>query len=232
DLILVDLNDTNINPIKTVTDLGDDIRTKSIPILAFIDKIPNEMVCKNLNNEIIETTLLSNKHPLDVLKIIRDRIQKVDNSIFTNSSEKIEDVNTIVPPNLNHELESLDKIKILVVDDDEDTRFTIGEMIESMGFMPLFASNGYDCLVQLEKLMPDLVLLDIMMPKMDGFQTIRKIRQNPKFNNLNVFALTAYAMLSDKEIVEKNGFNGLITKPVNTDQLNRKFNQIFSVIKE
>ncbi len=66
-----------------------------------------------------------------------------------------------------------------------------------------------------------------MMPKMDGFQTIKKIRENKGYAKLNVFALTAYAMLSDKEIIEKNGFDGLFTKPLNTSQIERKLSQIF-----
>ena len=68
------------------------------------------------------------------------------------------------------------------------------------------------------------------MPKMDGFQTIKKIREDENFCNLNVYALTAYAMLSDKEIIEKNGFTGLFTKPINTIQIERKLNQIFNAI--
>ena len=88
--------------------------------------------------------------------------------------------------------------------------------------------DGFDCLEKINKNIPDLILLDIMMPRMDGFQTIKKIRENKSLNSLKVYALTAYAMLSDKGIIERNGFDGLITKPINTVQLERKLNQIFS----
>ena len=119
--------------------------------------------------------------------------------------------------------------RILIVDDDADASFTIGEIVESLGYETSFASNGYECLDRLNIEVPDIVLLDIMMPKMDGFQTIKRIRENENYKDLNVYALTAYAMLSDKDIIEKNGFNGLFTKPVNTIQIERRLNQIFSV---
>jgi CheY-like chemotaxis protein len=76
---------------------------------------------------------------------------------------------------------------------------------------------------------PDLVLLDIMMPKMDGFQTIKEIRINPNTKELKVYALTAYAMLSDRDIIEKNGFDGLFTKPINTIQLEKKIKGILNL---
>ena len=56
---------------------------------------------------------------------------------------------------------------------------------------------------------------------------IKEIRKHNKYENLKIYALTAYAMLSDKEIMEKNGFDGLITKRINTDQLERKLNDVF-----
>ena len=118
---------------------------------------------------------------------------------------------------------------ILIVDDDNDARFTIGEIIKSLGYNPIFLFYVYECLEILEKEMPDLVLLDIMMPKMDGFQTIKKIRSNIGTKELKVYALTAYAMLSDRDIIEKNGFNGLFTKPINTNQLEKKLRSILKL---
>jgi len=68
------------------------------------------------------------------------------------------------------------------------------------------------------------------MPQMDGFEAIKRIRNDSRFKNLNVYALTAYAMLSDKEIIEKNGFNGLFTKPINTHLIEKKLKSIFSEV--
>lgn len=227
ELIFIDMYDPSIEPIRILTELNNDIYSKNIPVISFT-KVANEDDRERLNNDFIETTLQNQYHPLDVLKIIKDRIELIDSSIFNDEKQISNIEKPSIPENTNKAVDG--KIKILVVDDDDDARFTIGEIVESLGYNPSFATNGFECLDMLEEEMPDLVLLDIMMPKMDGFQTIKKIRGNENYSQLNVHALTAYAMLKDKEIIEKNGFNGLFTKPINTIQLERKLNQIFKTI--
>ena len=178
----------------------------------------------------LETTLLNQLNPLDVLKVIKDRIELIDSSAFYDDQVQLE-----TTENLNESREGIDPkltedIKILIVDDNSDARFTIGEIVKSLGSKPEFAVDGFECLEKLQNNIPDLVLLDIMMPKMDGFKTISEIRKKNEFKNLKVYALTAYAMLSDKEIIEKNGFDGLLTKPINGLQLERKLNKLFNTI--
>lgn len=227
DIIFVDLADPNIKSIKVLTEINDDLFTKSIPVIAFVKSVDLKDQ-KELDNALIETTLIYQYHPLDVLKIIKDRIDLYDSSVIDNGNQlnliESETTNILV----KDKKAVKDRIKILIVDDDDDARFTIGEIVQSLGYDTSFAANGYQCLERLNTEIPDIVLLDIMMPKMDGFQTIKKIRENEKFKEINVYALTAYAMLSDKDIIEKNGFNGLFTKPVNTIQIERKLNQIFN----
>ncbi|MBT8386451.1 MAG: response regulator, partial [Ignavibacteria bacterium] len=75
---------------------------------------------------------------------------------------------------------------------------------------------------------PDLVLLDIMMPKMDGFQTIKLIRENEKWQDLLVYAVTAKAMSADREIILKQGFNDFVPKPVNAQSLSFKIKRFIS----
>jgi len=229
DLILIDLFDTDINSFNLLAEISNDLTTKNIPIISFI-RSTNYAEQNKLSNSVFETTLLNQFHPLDVLKVIKDRIELIDNTIFETDNETISyDYNGYNNIKRSEQL-VYTKIKVLIVDDNSDARFTIGEIIESLDYEPIFATNGYECLEKLNTENPNLVLLDIMMPKMDGFQTIKKIRENDKYKELKVYALTAYAMLSDKEIVEKNGFNGLFTKPINTVQLQRKLSDIFKTI--
>jgi two-component system chemotaxis sensor kinase CheA len=115
--------------------------------------------------------------------------------------------------------------KILIVDDDKDTLYTVGEVLHGLGFELYYATNGIECLKQLENLKPDLILLDIMMPEMDGFETINKIRSNSLWKNFLVYALTAHAMLDDKYIIEGSGFDDLITKPLDSTSLQIKVKQ-------
>jgi len=231
DLIFLDLYDPKVNPIKILTDINEDLYTKNIPAISFIKSFPTSEERQKIESTLFETTLIKQYHPLDVLKIIKDRIELFNNNVF-----EIEPQQKDIPTQNENMLENRvgvknEKAKILIVDDDSDARFTIGEITRTLGYEPYFATNGYDCLEKLNKELPDLVLLDIMMPKMDGFQTIKKIREDERFGHLEVYALTAYAMLSNKEIIEKNGFSGLITKPINTIQLERKLNQIFTEVK-
>ena len=82
------------------------------------------------------------------------------------------------------------------------------------------ATNGRQAIEMIERT-PDLsvVLMDIMMPEMDGYETMREIRNNPKFRTLPILALTAKAMKGDREKCLQAGASDYIAKPVNTDQL-------------
>ena len=120
------------------------------------------------------------------------------------------------------------KPTILIVDDDDDALFTVGEYIKTLDCDTIFAHNGMECLLMLNHVVPDLILLDIMMPQMDGFETIKRIRGDNRFAKLPVIALTAYAMLDNKNVIEKNGFNDLVTKPINSQTLSVKITKYLS----
>ena len=78
---------------------------------------------------------------------------------------------------------------------------------------------------------PDICVLDIMMPEMDGFQTLKNIRCNTDLAGIPIYAVTAKAMVGDKEIILKHGFNDYIPKPVNSTIITSKITQLFSKIK-
>jgi CheY-like chemotaxis protein len=109
---------------------------------------------------------------------------------------------------------------VLVVDDDVRNIFALSSVLERRGMKVFTASTGSEAIDLLEKL-PDLsiVLMDIMMPEMDGYQTIQRIRQNPRFRKLPIIALTAKAMKGDREKCFEAGASDYLAKPVNTEQL-------------
>ncbi|MCZ6701761.1 MAG: response regulator, partial [Ignavibacteria bacterium] len=121
--------------------------------------------------------------------------------------------------------------KVLLVDDDQDTLFTIDEMVKAFNCETILATNGVECIQILEKTIPDLILLDIMMPEMDGFQTIEKIRSNSEWKNIPVVAVTAKAMMNDKDIIIKHGFDDYISKPVKSSVITSKIQQFLTQIK-
>ena len=110
--------------------------------------------------------------------------------------------------------------KILIVDDDLRNIFAITSFLESYHMEVLFAENGRDGIERLQA-NPDIniVLMDIMMPEMDGYETTRAIRQQQQFRSLPIIALTAKAMPGDREKCIEAGASDYITKPVDTEQL-------------
>ncbi|WP_414563070.1 MULTISPECIES: response regulator [unclassified Anabaena] len=110
--------------------------------------------------------------------------------------------------------------KILIIDDDLRNIFAITSFLESYHMEVLFAENGRDGIEMLQA-HPDIhaVLMDIMMPEMDGYETTIAIRQQPQFRSLPIIALTAKAMPGDREKCIDAGASDYITKPVDTEQL-------------
>jgi signal transduction histidine kinase/ActR/RegA family two-component response regulator len=116
--------------------------------------------------------------------------------------------------------ETLAGRKILVVDDDVRNVFALTSALESYGMEVLFAENGkkgIDALLRNPEV--DLVLMDIMMPEMDGYETCRAVRSMPQFQRLPIISLTAKAMTGDREKSIASGASDYITKPVEIDQL-------------
>jgi len=110
--------------------------------------------------------------------------------------------------------------KVLVVDDDVRNIFALSSVLERRGMTVLTAGTGREAIATLEST-PDLaiVLMDIMMPEMDGYETMQVIRQNASFRRLPIIALTAKAMKGDREKCLEAGASEYLAKPVNTEQL-------------
>jgi CheY-like chemotaxis protein/two-component sensor histidine kinase len=110
--------------------------------------------------------------------------------------------------------------KVLVVDDDIRNVFALTSTLEQRGMKVVFAENGREGIERLHQHPnTDLVLLDIMMPEMDGYETAQAIRAMPRFEHLPIISLTAKAMKGDREKAIAAGASDYITKPVDLDQL-------------
>jgi CheY-like chemotaxis protein len=121
---------------------------------------------------------------------------------------------------LNSSDEDLIGRTVLLVDDDARNIFALSSVLERRGMKVLTATTGNEAIALLEQT-PSLaiVLMDIMMPEMDGYQTMEKIRQNRAYRRLPIIALTAKAMKGDREKCLEAGASDYLAKPVNTEQL-------------
>jgi len=110
--------------------------------------------------------------------------------------------------------------KVLVVDDDIRNIFALTSLLELHGVQVASCETGREAIAKVDEDPEiDVVLMDIMMPEMDGYETMQQIRQNPKHRLLPILALTAKAMKGDRERCLQAGASDYIAKPVNTEEL-------------
>ena len=123
-------------------------------------------------------------------------------------------------------------IKALVAEDNPVNRELLRELLEARGYAVHEACNGQEALDLIEAVRPDILLLDLGMPVLDGFATVGKIRENPRLAELPVLAVTAYAMRGDRERILSSGFDGYLAKPIHPDALSAELNRLLSKLDE
>lgn len=104
--------------------------------------------------------------------------------------------------------------RILVIEDNPDNRMLVDYLLRARGYEPSLASNGRDGLRLAELEDPAIILLDVRMDGMDGYEVARSIRAHETLQNATIIAVTAYAMEADRERIAAAGFDGYIQKPI------------------
>ncbi|SHG78562.1 response regulator [Flavobacterium johnsoniae] len=186
---------------------------EKLPVIVFTGKslsLKEEVKIKKYADSIIVKTAHSYQRMLDevslFLHLVEDKKEGADKK---DGHKKLNLLNNILH----------DK-KVLIVDDDVRNIYSLTKALEVFKMTIITAFDGNDAIKVLsENPDTDVVLLDMMMPHMDGYETAEKIRANPKFLNLPVIAVTAKAMTGDREKCIKAGASDYITKPVDVDQL-------------
>lgn len=113
-----------------------------------------------------------------------------------------------------------------MVDDDAIVLETISGALKKLGLEPLLASNGLEGLKQLEQSSPEMVILDVNMPELDGLQTCRLIRANRKYRDLPILMLTSRGEIPDMLQARKMGADDYLTKPVDPDALMKRVQRL------
>jgi HAMP domain-containing protein/CheY-like chemotaxis protein/signal transduction histidine kinase len=212
DCMVLDLKLPDLSGFELLEKIKDDANFASIPVIVYTGKEltrAEETKLRKLADTIVVKDASSPERLLDETALFLHRVER---KLPQDKRRMLEQL---------HSAEEVFKDKkILIVDDDVRNVFALTSVLEAHGMDVVYAENGKEG-IELLRRMPevDLVLMDIMMPELDGYQTMRAIRQDDTFKQLPIISLTAKAMKGDREKSIASGASDYITKPVDTDQL-------------
>ena len=112
--------------------------------------------------------------------------------------------------------------KLLIVEDNQDSRELVIKILKNRDYHIIEAVDGEDGLEKAIAEQPDIILLDIALPKMGGYEVMKNLRLREEFKHTSIIALTAHAMKGEEEKALRAGFNGYISKPINVHELPRQ----------
>jgi CheY-like chemotaxis protein len=212
DCVVLDLRLPDMTGFEVLAQLRDTPRLKDLPVVVFTGRelTPEEdLQLHTLARSVVVKDVESPERLLDETALFLHRV------IADLPREKQQMLDR-----LHRSDDALAGRKVLVVDDDVRNIFAVSSVLERRGMTVLSAGTGREAIQMIEST-PDLaiVLMDIMMPEMDGYETMQVIRQNPALRRLPIIALTAKAMKGDRERCLEAGASEYLAKPVNTEQL-------------
>ncbi len=212
DCVVVDLGLPDMRGLDLIESIKKDPATSNVPVIVYTgrDVTPGERVqLEALAESVITKDARSLERLLGETTLFLHRVEKDLGPAVKEAVDQVRQAG-----------EGIAEKKVLIVDDDVRNIYALTSMLEHWGMVVLPAENGREALDVLERTPGiDVVLMDIMMPEMDGYQTTRAIRERPQFRDLPIIALTAKAMKDDRRKCLDAGASDYIAKPVQGDQL-------------
>jgi CheY-like chemotaxis protein len=212
DCVVLDLALPDISGFELLAEVQKDPRLRETPIVVFTGReltVDEEGELRRQAKSIVLKGVRSPERLLDETALFLHRL------VADLPPEKQQMIHS-----LHESDDALRGRKVLVVDDDIRNVFALNSLLERHDMQVINASNGYEAIDLLERTDDlSLVLMDVMMPEMDGYETMRRIRTKPQFKLLPIIALTAKAMKGDREKCLEAGASDYVAKPVNSDQL-------------
>ena len=205
DLLILDLGLLDYNDFEFIEKLKEDSDFSNIPIIVYTGKeigIEEEKKLRSKVENIIIKGDRSSQRLLDEIKLFVHNVKENKNVVTSEDNEIFKDKT------------------ILVVDDDMRNVFALSSILEMNGIHVEVANDGVEALEKIKEMKKiDLVLMDIMMPVMDGYEATREIRKINKFKDLSIIALTAKAMKGDRDDCLEAGANEYLSKPIDKNKL-------------
>ncbi len=212
DCIVLDLGLADMSGLELLEKMRADKAMSQVPVIIYTGKElskAEEAELRQLAQTIIIKDVKSPERLLDETTLFLHRVE----SSLPPEKQRLLDQLHRTDPTLNGK-------KALVVDDDIRNIFALTSILERHQMEVQYAENGHDALKMLsENPDIDVVLMDVMMPEMDGYEATRRIRDNASFEDLPIIAITAKAMKGDREKCINAGASDYVTKPVDSDQL-------------
>ncbi|MDB5956902.1 HAMP domain-containing protein [Ramlibacter sp.] len=212
DCVVLDLRLPDMSGFDLLEHMRSEQQLSGVPVVVFTGKDLSQAEQDRLNSMAKSIVLKDVQSPERLLDETALFLHRVVTQLPSEKQAMLE--------RLHNSSEVLHGRKVLVVDDDARNIFALTSVLENHDVQVISATNGRQA-IELIKSTPELemVLMDIMMPEMDGYETMREIRKEPAFRTLPILALTAKAMKGDREKCLEAGASDYISKPVNTDQL-------------
>ncbi|MBN8939515.1 MAG: response regulator, partial [Rhizobiales bacterium] len=212
DCVVLDLKLPDMTGFDVLEEIRDDAKLSGIPVVVFTGRelsVEEDNLLRTMARSVVVKGVESPERLLDETALFLHRIVS---DLPIEKQRMLE--------RLHGSDDDLIGRRVLVVDDDARNIFALSSVLERRGMMVESATNGTEAVSVIESQRDvAIVLMDIMMPGMDGYETIQVIRANPAFRRLPIIALTAKAMKGDREKCLEAGASDYLAKPVNTEQL-------------
>lgn len=220
--VILDLNLPDISGLDLLDKIKEVDRFLSLPVIVNtameLDKTSVNRLMQYANAMVVKTNKSSDRL-IDEVNLFLNKISET--SIAPAQAASASSASAQAKPKMvTKSKDAIKGKKVLIVDDDMRNIFALSSALQSYDLNVEIANDGEEALAKLEEIRDiDIVLMDIMMPKMDGYEATRQIRKQNKWARLPVIALTAKAMKDDREKCIAAGANDYITKPVDMDRL-------------
>ena len=207
DLVVLDLEVLSENELILIKKLKEESKNSDISVIIYTSDMITERDERNFRSEVNDIIIKEGNSTQRLINEIKIFVHNV-------KENKIDSINNTL------DSEKFSGKVVLVVDDDMRNIFALSSILQRIGIEVEMANNGKEAIEMLESMdKVDLVLMDIMMPLMDGYEAMKLIRKMDEYKDLPIIALTAKAMKGDKEICIKAGANEYLSKPIDKNKL-------------
>ena len=216
DMVIVDWKMPNMDGFSVAKVIVEDLKLSHTPFIIMATAYGKEDIIKIAEKMNINAFIIKPVNPSVLFNTILEVFGQ-ENNIIKSTIENLEDEKQdIIKFN---SIKQIQGAKILIVEDNSINQQVATELLEQAGCIVSIANNGVEGVEKVTKNDYDLVFMDIQMPEMDGYQATLKIRSDSHYEKLPIIAMTAHAMVSEREKCLKGGMNDHMAKPIDPDIL-------------